>query len=139
MRDLFKLEWKAIGFGVLVFVVAFALVTVVANILVNANISSAATRAHLSAAMDVAAYIPFLAAGHMTSLRAHPAGVFNGAIVGVFGGMTMMLVARFAFGVNHVPSASLFAWAAAIATSMSLCALGGVLGTIVRHFRARRA
>jgi len=78
--------------------------------------------------------LPFLTAGFLVAFRTHPSGVFNSALVGIAAGAFAILYARMA--VNEFPEvySGAFGVLAGISSSLVLCALGGLLGGITKHY-----
>ena len=129
MHRLFRADTRSITIGVAVFCVLYLLITQSVNLL------SVRHNALTNGLMGFLALFPFLAAGYLTSMRTYPSGVFNSALVGVASGVLVVIYVRIVFGEPPPSYSTTIGAVGGIASSLVLCSLGGVLGTITRHYR----
>lgn len=130
MHRLFRADSRSIAVGVVVFCALYLLITQAVNLL------SVPHSTLKDGFMGFLALFPFLAAGYLTSMRTHPSGVFNSALVGILSGLLVVIYARIVFGEPPPSHSSTIAVVGSIGSSLVLCSLGGVLGTISRHFKS---
>ena len=129
MHRLFRVDVRSITVGVVIFCALYLFITQAVNLLhVPHSILT-------NGLMGFLALFPFLAAGYLTSMRTHPSGVFNSALVGVLSGVLVVMYARLVFSEMPPSYSTTLGVVGGIASSLVLCSLGGVLGTISRHYR----
>lgn len=129
MHRLFRADPRSITIGVVIFCALYLFITQAVNLLSVPHTTLS------NGVMVFVALFPFLAAGYLTSMRTHPSGVFNSALVGVLSGLLVVIYARIVFGEPPPSHSTTMGVVGSIASSLILCSLGGVLGTISMHYR----
>jgi hypothetical protein len=135
MHRLFKIDAKSISVGIVTFCVLYLVITQAVNLIIDIGDVSIPKGGFGGSLMGFLALFPFLASGYLTSMRTHPSGVFNSALLGVVVGILVVLYARMTFGEYPPTYSTPRGIMGGVASSLVLCALGGTLGAITRHYR----